>query len=85
MSDEDLPVRFAVFAGISNRPERSCDEVPVVRVENQDGGTEVKLTPDDQVTDTVAAFAAAVPAAAPLDEAAVEQARLLDEIRRTAH
>lgn len=74
-----------MLAGISNRPERSRDEVPVVRAENQAGGTEVKPTPDDRATDTMAAFAAAVHTAAPLDGAAVEQARLLDEMRRTAH
>ncbi len=57
---------------------------PVIRVENRDGATEVVSAPADQVARTVAAFAAAVRAAAPLGEASLEQARLLDEIRRKA-
>ncbi|MCX4591819.1 Gfo/Idh/MocA family oxidoreductase [Streptomyces sp. NBC_01549] len=60
------------------------DHHPVIRVENRDGSTELKLAPEDQVAATVAAFAAAVRAAAPLDEASLEQARVLDEVRRHA-
>lgn len=61
-----------------------ADHRPVIRVETPEGDTEVTLAPADQVANTVDAFAAAARAAAPLDEASVEQARLLDAIRRKA-
>ncbi|MDJ0466275.1 Gfo/Idh/MocA family oxidoreductase [Streptomyces sp. H27-C3] len=61
-----------------------ADHRPVIRVETAEGAVEVAPDPADQVANTVDAFAAAARTAAPLDEASIEQARLLDAIRRKA-
>ncbi|GAA4092635.1 Gfo/Idh/MocA family oxidoreductase [Actinomadura miaoliensis] len=63
-----------------------ADRVPVIRVERPSGVEEMRLAPDDQVANTVAAFAEAVRtgAGSPDAEVCLRQAVLLDAIRRRA-
>ncbi|MFD9792540.1 Gfo/Idh/MocA family protein [Streptomyces sp. NPDC059070] len=61
------------------------DHRPVLRVENGSHVEEIGLAPEDQVTTAVSAFATAVRrGAAPSAETVLEQASLLDAIRRSA-
>ncbi|MFF1560786.1 Gfo/Idh/MocA family protein [Streptomyces sp. NPDC058279] len=57
---------------------------PQVRLERRTGVEEIRLDPDDQVLNTVTAFAAAVRTGALPDGAILRQAELLDAIRRCA-
>ncbi|MGW4055366.1 Gfo/Idh/MocA family protein [Streptomyces sp. NPDC004779] len=57
---------------------------PAIRLERGSEAREIDLPADCQVTNTVTAFATAVRAGAASDEHCLEQAGLLDEIRRHA-
>jgi predicted dehydrogenase len=57
---------------------------PVLRLERGSHTEDIELVPDDQVARTVAAFVAAVRAAAPPDDVVVRQSELLDAIRTRA-
>lgn len=65
-----------------------ADHRPVVRVARRSGVEEVRLEADDQVANTLAAFARAVRAGAFADDthdtATLSQATLVDEVRRVA-
>ena len=61
-----------------------ADHAPVLRVARGSGVEELRLPPDDQVANTVDAFAAAVRAGAYQDPDCLRQARLLEEVRVTA-
>ena len=62
-----------------------ADLTPMVRLEDGSGTREIRLAPDDQVRNTVAAFGAAVRARRTCpDDGIREQARLLHAIRRRA-
>ncbi|MFF4949545.1 Gfo/Idh/MocA family protein [Streptomyces chattanoogensis] len=61
-----------------------ADHEPVVRLTRASGTERIRLPAEDQVASAVAAFAAAVRAGAPADDAPLWQARLLDGIRRRA-
>jgi predicted dehydrogenase len=62
-----------------------ADHVPVLRLEGRPATEEIRLEPDDQVANTVAAFVAAVRAgASPASQATIRQAELLDQIARLA-
>jgi predicted dehydrogenase len=57
---------------------------PVLLVERLSVPQEIKLPPDDQIANTVAAFVAAVRARSAPDETYLEQARLLEEVAALA-
>ncbi|OAR24147.1 oxidoreductase [Streptomyces sp. ERV7] len=62
-----------------------ADHRPVLRVERGSRVEEIALAPEDQVAAAVTAFATAVrQGGAPSDETVLEQAALLDAIRRSA-
>ena len=62
-----------------------ADHVPVVRVERQSDVEEILLTPDDQVANTLDAFATAVESGQlPVNDGALRQAVLVDDIRTRA-
>jgi predicted dehydrogenase len=61
-----------------------ADHVPVLRLARGSGVEELRLSPDDQVGNTVDAFAAAVRAGTYHDPDCLRQARLLEELRATA-
>ncbi|SHN06528.1 Predicted dehydrogenase [Actinacidiphila paucisporea] len=61
-----------------------ADHVPVLRVERGSAVEELRLAPDDQVGNTVAAFARAVRAGGHDDPDCLRQARLLQELRDAA-
>ncbi|SCG46227.1 Gfo/Idh/MocA family protein [Micromonospora halophytica] len=61
------------------------DHVPVVRLERRSGVQEIRLAPDDQVANSVDAFATAVRSGRPPDDGGVlRQAALIDDIRARA-
>ncbi|MFG2832648.1 Gfo/Idh/MocA family protein [Streptomyces sp. NPDC048434] len=62
-----------------------ADLTPLVRLEDATGTREIRLSPDDQVRNTVSAFCAAVRARQTSPDGAIrEQARLLHALRRGA-
>ncbi|MEV7678919.1 hypothetical protein AB0O64_10255 [Streptomyces sp. NPDC088341] len=61
-----------------------ADHVPVLRVARGSGVEELQLSPDDQVGNTVDAFAQAVRAGVHHDPDCLRQARLLETVRETA-
>ncbi|MEV1120692.1 Gfo/Idh/MocA family oxidoreductase [Actinosynnema sp. NPDC049800] len=61
----------------------AADHRPVIRLTRRSGTEEIELAADDQVAAAVAAFARAA-ATARTDDAALHQARLLDDIRDQA-
>lgn len=61
-----------------------ADHTPVLRLERGSGTELIELGADDQVTATLAAFAAAVREGTAAGHECLEQARLLDDIRRSA-
>jgi predicted dehydrogenase len=62
-----------------------ADHVPVVRLERQPGVQEIRLAPDDQVANSLNAFAAAIRSGQSPDNGSVaRQAALIDDIRTTA-
>lgn len=62
-----------------------ADHAPVIRLERSSGTEELVLEPDDQCANTLAAFADAVlHGQNAADPSLVQQARLLDDVRRLA-
>jgi dTDP-3,4-didehydro-2,6-dideoxy-alpha-D-glucose 3-reductase len=61
-----------------------ADHVPVVRVDNGSHTELMRLEPDDQVANTLAAFVAAVHAGAGPSSDCLRQAELLDDVRNLA-
>ncbi|MEV5508899.1 Gfo/Idh/MocA family protein [Streptomyces orinoci] len=61
-----------------------ADHTPVLLIETRDGLTERRLTAEDQVAATLAAFARAVRDRTAPDPAILTQAALLDAVRRSA-
>ncbi|MFI9639179.1 Gfo/Idh/MocA family protein [Micromonospora sp. NPDC051925] len=62
-----------------------ADHVPVVRLERRSGVEEIRLSPDDQVTNSVHAFATAVRSGnRPDDDGSLRQAVLVEDISTSA-